>query len=530
MRRPDPIDLGIVAAAGAVSFATTDPDVGGYAATLVFGTALLTLLGLMLRLAVASVRAAYGEQRRARELQAVDAVAAARQAVQRERVRLSGELDSCIREALEAVREELTTVHGGGDPQEAARRIHRHAREATSELRRQLGLLRDPGVVPDADADAAPVTGPRSTRRAMLAAGLVAVLAGLENWGYFTSGQDAADAFVMPWSPLLTAVAACTLVGWRVAPVPAAAALAVVFVVPRVTVGVMVGSGAWMVVTLGCLTWALAVRGPGDRRAVAGVLLMAVAAVGSRLSDDAANAAIVAVLITVTWTVGSVVGWNRRRRSAAVERAAARQAELDRARESAVHAERLAVARELHDVVSHAVGVIAVQAAAAEVSWPRDPRTTLRALETIDGAASDALAELGRVVPDSRDQPSHDLDALVERIRATGTAVRLTRRGTPAGQVDAVAYRVVQEGLTNAVRHAPGAPVDVLVDATGDELLVRVADDGPGPGDRPARGFGLVGLAERVTLQGGTLRSGPGPHGHGFAIEAVLPHRREESG
>ena len=529
MRRPDLIDLGIVAAAGAVSFATTDPDGGAYAATVIFGAALLTLLGFTLRLAVASVRAAYVAQRRARDLQKVDAVAAARQAVQLERVRLSGDLDTCIRQALEAVRDELTTVRDGGDPQEAARRIHRHAREATSELRRQLGLLRDPGAEPDADPGAAPVPGPRPARRTVLAACVVAVLAALENWGYFTSGEYEADAFVMPWSPMLTAVAAGTLAGWRVAPVSAAAALAVVLVVPRVTVGVMVGSGAWMVATLGCLTWALGSRGLGDRRAVLAVVTMAAAAVGSRLSDDVENAGIVAVIIAVTWIVASVVGGNRRRRTAATERAAARQAELDRARETAVHAERLAVARELHDVVSHAVGVIAVQAAAAEVSWPRDPRTALRALETIDGAASDALAELGRVVPDGPERPAHDLDALVVRIRATGTTVILTRRGTSDGHVDAVAYRVVQEGLTNAVRHAPGATVDVLVDTTGDALLVRIADDGPGPGDLPARGFGLIGLAERVTLQGGTLRSGPGPRGHGFAIEAVVPRTRKEA-
>jgi len=167
-----------------------------------------------------------------------------------------------------------------------------------------------------------------------------------------------------------------------------------------------------------------------------------------------------------------------------------------------------------------------MQAAAAQVSWPSDPDTALEALDTIDQTASHALADLGRVLPDGTAEAHHDLGALVDRIRATGTDVALIRHGTAT--VDAVLYRIVQEGLTNAVRHAPGAPVEVVIDATGDGVRARVADDGPGPQAGSSRGFGLVGLAERIQLQGGTLRTGPGPDGRGYVLEATLPRRTAE--
>lgn len=353
------------------------------------------------------------------------------------------------------------------------------------------------------------------------------VLAAVDAWaGRALYGPEfyPAATFQLPWSGLLGIVAGATLIGWRVAPALAAVVVAGLLVAPREAGDVMVSAGFGLLITVGCLTWSLAGRGLRDVSAVPATVLLAAATVGSRLRDDPLNAGFLAAVLGVAWLAGYVVGHSRRRRAASALQARARQAELDAARDEAVQLERLTVARELHDVVSHAVGVIAMQAAAAQVSWPAEPETALRALETIDQTASQALADLDRVVPDRAVAAHHDLDALIERIRATGTSVVLRRR-VPV-EIDGVVYRIVQEGLTNVVRHAEGAPVEILIDADDHRVTVRVVDGGPGPKAGTPRGFGLVGLAERVQLQGGTLRTGPGPAGQGFALEATLPRVR----
>lgn len=523
--RPDLTDAGIVAAAGAAALLTISRNDPAYVVSLAFSTVMLSLLGLLLRLATTTFRAAYAEQRRARALGRVDPAALAQRAVRDERARLSAELDACIRTSLWSIRQELAGVSVDDDGRERARRIHFRAREATTELRRQLGLLRADEAAPRDAAVAPPAPG--LSRRTVTLAAVVAVVAVLENWGYYSTGEYDTPAFSPAWSLPLTALAAATIVGWRAAPVTAAATLAALLVVPPLTVGVMVGSGAWMVATVGCLTWAPASRGVRDVRALLAVAALAGAVVWSRVHDDPENAAMCALLVTVAWVTGSVVGWNRRRQQTAARRAAALQADLDAARDEAVQGERLGVARELHDVVSHAVGVVAMQAAAAEVSWPSKPAVALRAFETIDRVVGEALAELDRLLPDGGPAGrGHDLAALVERIRATGTTVRLTVHEVEAEHADPIVYRVVQEGLTNAVRHAPSAAVDVLVEAVGDVVRVRVSDDGPGPGESGCEGFGLVGLAERVSLRGGTFSTGPGPDARGYVVEATIPAQR----
>ena len=104
----------------------------------------------------------------------------------------------------------------------------------------------------------------------------------------------------------------------------------------------------------------------------------------------------------------------------------------------------------------------------------------------------------------------------------------LTLHRVPAQGTDPIVYRIAHEGLTNAVRHAPSAAVDVLVEAVGDTVRVKVTDDGPGPAEGGPRGFGLIGLAERVSLRGGTVCTGPGPDGRGFVVEATVPARHAD--
>ena len=529
MRRPDLVDLGILALAiGGALVDPRDPGEARFGKEFVFSVGLWLLLGLLLRHAATTAGAAMAERRRARALRRVDTSVAALEAVRLERERLAGELDSCIRRALEDIRHYLAAVERGDDAQLTARRIHLRSREATSELRRQLGLLRQPA--PERATEPAHAGRAAGVSRWTVLLTLTAMaLAAADAWaGSSLYGPEfyASSSFRLPWSGILGVATAATLIAWRVAPVPAALVAAAALVVPREAGDVMVSAGFGLLVTVGCLTWTLAGQGLRDGRAIAAATVLAAASVGSRLRDDPLNAGFLAVCIGVAALAGWVVGYNRRRRAAAGRQARARQADLDAARDEALRAERLAIARELHDVVSHAVGVIAMQAAAAQVSWPSDPDTALEALDTIDQTASHALADLDRVLPDGTAEAHHDLDALVDRIRATGTDVALIRHGTAT--VDAVLYRIVQEGLTNAVRHAPGAPVEVVIDATGDGVRARVADDGPGPQAGSSRGFGLVGLAERIQLQGGTLRTGPGPDGRGYVLEATLPRRTAE--
>jgi signal transduction histidine kinase len=196
--------------------------------------------------------------------------------------------------------------------------------------------------------------------------------------------------------------------------------------------------------------------------------------------------------------------------------------------------ERVALARELHDIVAHHVSAIAVQAQAGGVVVGMQPEKAAEVLAAIESEASQTLAEMRSMVRVLRDdeaaayspQPGvADLPALA---RADGTPTvevsldaSLTRLARP---VDAALYRLAQESLTNAVRHARSATrVGIDVRREGDAVRLRVSDDGQtAPGPAPEPGFGLLGMGERAQLLGGTLSAGPRPEG-GWVVEAVLP-------
>ena len=209
------------------------------------------------------------------------------------------------------------------------------------------------------------------------------------------------------------------------------------------------------------------------------------------------------------------------------------------AERAAVAEERTRIARELHDAIGHEVTVIALQADAAAAALAKAPERAAAPVEAIRRSAAEALAEMRRVVgmlrapeeEDLRPQPGlTDVAALVEQSRAAGAHVDLTLR-PPArpthASVELAAYRVVQEALTNARRHAPGAPVDVRVVGDDAEVLVEVVNRPPGaiPAPRPpadGSGLGLVGMRERVRMLGGRLDAGPTDAG-GYALTARLP-------
>jgi signal transduction histidine kinase len=235
-----------------------------------------------------------------------------------------------------------------------------------------------------------------------------------------------------------------------------------------------------------------------------------------------------------------MVGDSRRQRGEAVaERDASREAMEMTLRERGALEERARVARELHDVVAHHLSMIAVQAETARLTTPGMPADGQDRLADIAATARDALDEMRRLLGVLRTEQRTDgdgrqpqpglaqLDSLVESARAAGTHVRLTLRGSsgkvPAG-VDLSAYRIIQEALTNARRHAAGAAVTVDVCYAADMLCIRVEDDGPGPAHDGQGGQGITGMRERAAMVGGTLRTGRGSTG-GFFVEAELPLR-----
>jgi signal transduction histidine kinase len=217
-----------------------------------------------------------------------------------------------------------------------------------------------------------------------------------------------------------------------------------------------------------------------------------------------------------------------------------RNRQLDQEREvnarRAVLEERVRIARELHDVVAHHVSVMGVQAGVARRLFDRDPPEAVAAIGSVETASRQAIADLQQLVGVLRRQEEGDdlapqpslqrLPELVEHMRQTGLPVKLTTTGEsqqlPAG-VELSAYRIIQEALTNTLKHAGPAQAAVTVRYDNGAVEVEVVDDGQGP--PPARqetgGKGLVGMQERVRLYGGRLEAGARPGG-GFRVYAVL--------
>jgi signal transduction histidine kinase len=199
--------------------------------------------------------------------------------------------------------------------------------------------------------------------------------------------------------------------------------------------------------------------------------------------------------------------------------------------------ERARIAHELHDVVAHHISMIAVQAEAARLTVPGMPAEGAKRLIGIGDTARAALTEMRRLLGVLREDAGDDdprrpqpglgqLADLLDEARAlAGASTRLIVRGRVAPLdpgVELTAYRIVQEALTNARRHAAGAAVDVEFDYREDVVYVRVRDNGPGPSDAAAAGHGLAGMRERAAAVGGKVTTGTGPAG-GFLVEAVLP-------
>jgi signal transduction histidine kinase len=255
-----------------------------------------------------------------------------------------------------------------------------------------------------------------------------------------------------------------------------------------------------------------------------------------------------ALIIGAAWLLGRFVG-DRRVYAAQLEQRTAeleqRTAELEQAREELAHRavaeERLRLARELHDVVAHSISVIAVQSGVGAHVANTQPKEAVKALAAIQATSRTALTELRRLLGVLRQEGEPqgslapmpglaDLDSLLAETAKAGLAVRLRVEGTPSplpAGVDLSAYRIVQEALTNVVKHAGPARAQVTVGYHDRDVTVEVTDDGRGvvapAGDGRAEvGHGLIGMRERVAAFGGALEVGPRPGG-GFRVAARLP-------
>ena len=240
-------------------------------------------------------------------------------------------------------------------------------------------------------------------------------------------------------------------------------------------------------------------------------------------SPDASDVAVGYLSWITAWFLGDAIRAQR-------ERAAWMEARrLDDARRVAL-AERLAIARDLHDIVAHHVSVIAVQAEGAQSVLETQPERAGQAMADVADTARTALAELRRLLGVLRSeggvapQPGLDaIDDLVDSVRHAGMDVTLSRASdTDVDEVAGLtAYRVVQEALTNVLKHAGPCATDISVAVRDDAILVSVVDNGRGPGAVNG-GHGLIGMRERVAVLGGTLDAGAGDHG-GFVVRARLP-------
>jgi len=333
---------------------------------------------------------------------------------------------------------------------------------------------------------------------------------------------------------LLGAAACCALWARRRWPVAVASALTVLSAVEPVAAEAML-----------IALFSLAVHRPFRPVALVGAVALVVAPVQPMLRPDPATSfvastviGVLLVLLVLSW--GMVV--RSRRRLVVSLRERARRAETEAAlrAEQAQRLAREAIAREMHDVLAHRLTLLSVHAGALEFRPDAPPAEIGRAAGVIRDSAHDALQDLREIIgvlrapgegdEGNRPQPTLvTLDALIEESRSAGMEVTLDNTVTDPAQAPAATgrtvYRIAQEALTNARKHAPGAPVRVTVaGGPGDGLAVEVGNPAPAEpfAPVPGSGQGLIGLTERANLAGGSLDHGPRPDG-GFTVRARLP-------
>ena len=250
---------------------------------------------------------------------------------------------------------------------------------------------------------------------------------------------------------------------------------------------------------------------------------------------EAADLVFIPLEFVISWLAGFALRERVEKAEAAEERAAIAERERDAAARVAVAEERARIARELHDIVAHAVSVMVLQVGAVRHKLPDQFSEDRDALRDVEGAGRTALTEMRRLLAAMRregdeaelmPQPGLDaLDSLVQGMSRAGLPVRLHVEGDAfplPRAIDLSAYRIVQEGLTNALKHAGASTADVTLQYRPVELLIEVRDNGRGGSMSDAVGYGLVGVRERVKIYGGEM-SVSTPNGGGFILSTRLP-------
>jgi signal transduction histidine kinase len=320
-----------------------------------------------------------------------------------------------------------------------------------------------------------------------------------------------------PLTALAVSVAAqvaATVAGWTFAQSTTLAVALVIYLAARVKPALT----AWLALLsalAACTAAAFIAAGPGPVYLGVGSAPVALVRAGTE-----------AAFIGAGWAIGRAM----RSRAAYNERYA----------RATVQEERLRIARELHDVVAHSMSVIAVQAGVGHFVIRNRPEQAEKALAAIETTSRESLAEMRRLLNMLREERPGDLlpapgladlPELVDQTRRGGLEVELTVAGAPldlpAG-ADLAAFRVIQEALTNVLKHAGASRCRVTLWYAASGVTITVADDGPGPDNGPGPhespvGHGLAGMRERVAMYGGTIKAGPRRPGPGFAVEAWLP-------
>ena len=364
-------------------------------------------------------------------------------------------------------------------------------------------------------------------------------LATVVGLGAIAEASVVAEPRHVPLAVLGSAGMAATLAFRRTAPLPA---VIVFFALAVPMILAIYETENFTAPFLTVLIWAYSIGSlPQLRTALGGLGLVyvGICAVSASFADSSVGDFIFPCgFATAAWGAGRAIQ-HRTQLTAELHEAAVRAEEEREAQAArAVADERRRIAREMHDVVAHSVSVMVVQAGGARRILDRDPDRAAEAARLIERTGRGALLEMWRLlgVLGSADEPAamapqptvDEIGALVARAEAAGLPVALhvegDRRALPAG-AEATVYRVVQEALTNALKHAGSAPTDVVL-RWGDEALeLTVADRGgraPAAAQLPSGGHGIVGMRERVRIYGGELTARPGPDG-GFVVRARLP-------
>jgi signal transduction histidine kinase len=468
-----------------------------------------------------------------------------RVAIARERHRMAHETHDAI---AHAVGEMVLQASGAlevleRDPERARAAlaaVQATGREAVDALRAILGILRSGDASPPAlgreEGELGGLGVPRERSwPAFLDAGLALVLLAVGT-GY------ALDAVALAGQRapalLIQALAAATVVLRRRRPFTALVLAVATFVGDALLVGGNPGSPA----TIGALlltTFSAAAH--LDRRtgiAAACLALGVPAAIALALAGaDAADVLLPVVIVGIPWLSGRAIAAYRRQGAELRVLAQRLVRERDARARLAVLDERARVARELHDSIAHAVSVMVLQAGAAEQvldSTPAQARVALQAIQEVGRDALDQLATLLGLLGSADDRPPlaprsglAELERLLDTVRQAGLPVRLATLGEPVAlpaALDGAAYRIIQEALTNALKHAGAEPTNVTVRYAADGIHLDIVDAGPRASSRSTGGHGLAGMRERVAHHGGRMHAGPTAGGSGFAVSVFLPH------